>query len=202
MMVQVNLLPIEYQQRQARMRRLRVWATAAVVIFLVQVAAGIGLGRLAAETREVESQMAVMKAQQHDLGQNLAALTAERTALARRLDLAEQLRHKHRWSGVLAEVANAVPPAVVLTSIGSEPPRMVEARSTNGGKSAAADTLVEPVAEGLTVTGVAANHEAIAAFLANLNEATRLGLCELGQTGRQPFLEGEGVAFTIYARWQ
>ena len=69
MTVQVNLLPIEYQRRQARIRRFRAWAAAAVAVFVVQVVVGFSLGRLAAETREVKSQGAVLRAQQRDLGQ-------------------------------------------------------------------------------------------------------------------------------------
>lgn len=203
----VNLLPADYVQRHQRVVRLRRWIAVGVMVLAVQIAAGVVLAQLAAPARRLQAGLEAAVAQKHALAKRLSGIAIEQTELDKQMRLADQLNRKHRWSDLLACVSRAMPGTVVLTRCESDPARsklktksvLPIAKPAKPGEAdapAAAD-----VAEGLLISGVATDHDSVAVFLRNLNGTGGVGRCTLESTVRQPYLNSEGVFFTIRTRW-
>jgi Tfp pilus assembly protein PilN len=204
--LRANLLPGEYRRRYDRAQHLRLWATVAVAVIGIELSLAVCLGYFAQSTRRARDAAREMSVEKRATLARLAELNAERGALERQQERINSMRRKHRWSLVLSEIERDMPATVMLTSFESDPPRDALHRSVVVPQSKAKDAKPqEPpdtAATGLVIQGMATDHEAIASFLDALNEGMYLGRAELESTSRQPFLDGEGIAFTIRARWE
>ncbi len=210
----VNLLPAAYQRRSRRSRRLRVWLAAGSGLLAVELLVGAALTEIGTRSRDLNHQLMEIAGQRENLGVKLVELTAQEQEAARQLELAEQLSRKHRWSELLGGLAAAMPGGVVLTRVATEPKDAPapQAAPGNAAKSnlhkmlqpAGAATAKAPDdgrARGLTLSGMAVDHQSVAEFLRQLNADGRLGSWDVESTVRQPYLGGEGVLFTLKARW-
>ena len=161
-MTQVNLLPVEVQQRR-KSRRQTTMVTSAVagvmgfliLIFILQSA------RLAAANRQLEEQQAANGRLQSEINgltrfEQLKQAVTEKEGL-----LANVLRGEILWSGVLRDISLVIPRDMWLTSLTGQ----MQASST----SSAAST---PVGEGLVGTiqfqGQAFAHTTVADWLTRL----------------------------------
>ena len=161
-MTQVNLLPLEVQQRR-RTRRQTTMVTSAVagvigfliLIFILQSA------RLAAANRQLEEQQAANGRLQSEINgltrfEQLKQSVTEKEGL-----LANVLRGEILWSGVLRDISLVIPRDMWLTSLTGQ----MQASSTSTSANA-------PVGEGLAGTiqfeGQAFAHTTVADWLTRL----------------------------------
>ena len=161
-MTQVNLLPLEVQQRR-RTRRQTTMVTSAVagvigfliLIFILQSA------RLAAANRQLQEQQAANGRLQTEINgltrfEQLKQAVTEKEGL-----LANVLRGEILWSGVLREISLVIPRDMWLTSLSGQ----MQASSTSS-------TATTPGAEGLVGTiqfqGEAFAHTTVADWLTRL----------------------------------
>ncbi len=205
----VNLLPVAYQQRTRRARQFKMWVAMSVALGVGQVMSAMFLRLQASETRNIHRKMADMRDDQRTAIKTLAALTAQKRALARQRALAAQLRRKHRWSQTFAVLTGHLPPTVLLTRLASDPPRDQSARARTAApwprarqpRQQTDPDAREGLAKGFLIEGIAIDHDSVAAFLGALDERSGLGTCELKSTSLQPFMNGHAVAFEIHTRW-
>lgn len=205
MTVRVNLLPADYELRYQRTRRLRRWVTIGCIILALQVPAFITIRRMGTQARELQRSLELAGLQHQTIQTRLAALAAQQVEVDRQIELADRLSRKHRWSELFETVAACLPETAILTKLDTDPPRgggdgnptprMRAAVHKDEGGS------VEGVAAGVVIGGVAMDHDSVAVFLRNLNATGKVGRCSLDSTMRQPFLEGDGVSFTVRAQW-
>lgn len=204
-LVSVNLLPAAYKLRCRRHERLRRWIAIGVIAVSVEVVLALMVRQMGGRTRELQRGLADAEQQRNTVNQRLDELTAREVELDRQLRLADQLNRKHRWSELLSAVSMSLPNNVVLARCESNPAKSAGGRAQAvqvvrpaEGASAAES---QDVAGGLVIGGVATDHDAVAAFLRNLNAGGGVGRCSLESTMRQPYLNGEGVFFTIRTQW-
>ena len=209
MTLQANLLPVEYQSRARRFRRLKLWIAASVAMVPALVLSSMFLRLRAAETSSYLERTAQLCAEERSVKKQLASLNGKREELDRKVTLAECLRRKHHWSELLAALAQKLPDRVVLTKLTSDPPKdshvsgerpRVKAGGQSGGKRKDSPGG-EGAARGFLIDGIAADPESLAAFLRALDDTERLGRCELRSSSRQRFMSDYAVGFTIYTRW-
>jgi Tfp pilus assembly protein PilN len=203
--IRINLLPAAYELRYQRARRMRRWVAVGVAVIAVQVAAAVTLRQMGGQARELQRGLVDAEHQQRTINARLESLGNEQEEVERQLKLTQQLNRKHRWSELLAAVTQCLPETVVLTRVETNPAKSgtVSVQSVPmrgpGGKNLPQE-LVD-VANGLVITGVATDHDAVTAFLRNLNVRGHVGRCVPESTVRQPYLTGEGVLFTIKTKW-
>ena len=210
MTVQVNFLPKAYQSRCRRSRRIQRWVVVCVAVVVAQGLSAHFLGVMARDVRDSRGRLAIMERDIQDMNIQLARLTAQQRDLARRVQLVDRLGQKHRWSEVLAAVAGHMPPTVMLVDLQTDPPKgqpapmttAAGARPRNTPQAGQNKQQNAGIATGLLIGGVATDHESIARFMRALNGETQWGRCRLESTSRCPFMNGEGVSFTIRMRWQ
>jgi Tfp pilus assembly protein PilN len=161
-MTQVNLLPLEVQQRRRTRRQTTMVTSAAagvlgflILIFILQSA------RLAAANRELEEQRAANGRLQTEIGgltrfEQLKQSVTEKEGL-----LANVLRGEILWSGVLRDISLVIPRDMWLTSLTGQMQVSSTSSSTN-----------TPGAEGLVGTiqfqGQAFAHTTVADWLTRL----------------------------------
>ncbi|MBI4581329.1 MAG: PilN domain-containing protein [Planctomycetes bacterium] len=204
--VRVNLVPAAYALRCRRSRRLRRWVQAGAVAVGVQIAAAALLRPVGSQARFLQRGLIDAEQQQRALNKRLVDLSVEEADLKKQMELAEHLNRKHRWSGLLSALAASLPNTVVLTRCETDPIKSGAAsaqvvQANQPGNAAPAEAEPPDVARGLVITGVAVDHDSVAALLRNFNGTGRAGRCSLESTMRQPYLNGEGVFFTIRTRW-
>jgi len=200
-----NLLPAAYELRYQRRRRLRRWVAAGVVVMALQLPALVVLRQLGTQARTLQQGLLEAERQREVLEGKLSALKAGQTEVDQQIRLADRLARKHRWSELFTGMSACLPPTAVLTKLESDPPQagtsstpVLRVRSNN---TEAPGPESQAVAQGMVITGVAVDHETVAEFLRNLNGQRLAGRCSLESTMRQPYLSGEGVAFTIRTKW-
>jgi Tfp pilus assembly protein PilN len=210
MTVQVNFLPRAYQLRCRRAGRIRHWLIFCAALIAAQMLSVHFLSYLARQVRQERAHLAAVEKERQALSINQARLVARQRDLSRRLLLVDRLARKHHWSRVLIAMAGRLPQTVMLTGLQTEPPKgQVLVPAPPSGRpnqtpkpGVQQDARKQGVAEGLLITGMATDHESVAELLRALNEENQLGRCQLESTSRQPFMNGEGVTFTIRMRWE
>lgn len=203
--VRVNLLPSAYELRYQRTRRLRRWVTVGIVLVAMQIPAFILIRQMGSQARELQRGLWAADQQRQVIHARIQALTAHQDEVDRQQQLADQLTRKHHWSGLFAAVSGCLPETVVLTRLETDPPKsganapaILPVRGLAGGEGGSESS---GVARGLIISGVAIDHDSVAAFLRNLNAGGQLGRCSLESTLRQPFLDAEAVSFTVRTQW-
>ena len=163
-MTQVNLLPLEVQQRR-RSRRQTTMVTSAVagvmgfliLIFILQSA------RLAAANRELEEQQAANARLQTEISglarfEQLKQSVTEKEGL-----LANVLRGEILWSGVLRDISLVIPRDMWLTSLSGQ----MQASSTPGSSPA---SVGEGLVGSIQFQGQAFAHTTVAEWLTRLEQ--------------------------------
>ncbi len=163
-MTQVNLLPVEVQQRRKTRRQTTMVtsAVAGILGFLVLILI-LQSARLAAANRELEEQRAANGRLQTEINgltrfEQLKQSVTEKESL-----LANVLRGEILWSGVLRDISLVIPRDMWLTSLSGQ----MQASSTSA-------TATTPGAEGLVGTiqfqGQAFAHTTVADWLTRLEQ--------------------------------
>ena len=206
MTIQANILPVAYRRRYRQHRRFRLWLASAATVGVLHLLFGAALGYGAEDTHEALSETAKLREQQQSRSQAFALLSVEEKQLIRRLELSQSFRRKHRWSELFASLVDRLPENVVLTKLETDPPkadppRVRVATAKGNAKESTPHDQPDHTAKGLTISGVARDHESVATFLRAMTADSQIGHCQLESTIRQAFQEGEGVAFTIYIGW-
>jgi len=183
-----------------------MWVTVGVVVIALQVPAVLTLRQLGRQSRELQRGLAAAEQQRASIQARSAKLAVEHAEVQRQIALAERLSRKHRWSELFAALSECVPETAVLTRLETDPPTasvvsgpIVPVRGP--GVTAEDEGKQASVARGLVISGVAVDHDSVARFLKNLNNRGQVGQCTLESALRQPFLNGEGVWFTIRTQW-
>jgi Tfp pilus assembly protein PilN len=211
MTVRVNFLPKAYRVRCRRAGRIRHWLVFCGALILAEVLSARFLCLLARQVSEDRHHLAIVEREKQELSVAGAGLAARQRDLSRRASLVDRLARKHRWSQVLTAMAGRLPDTVMLTGLQTEPPKgQVVVPPPSAGRPNEAipkpDTKTQPdkesIATGFLLTGIATDHESVAELMRGLNQESRLGPCQLQATNRQPFLNGEGVTFSIRLRWE
>lgn len=205
MTVQVNMLPRAYRLRTQRADRFKRWLYVCVLVAAGQILASYGLQFMAAETRKARIDVIALQNEEQMLNRDIAQLTGQNRALARKVYLANRLSGKHYWSDLLATVARDLPDNAVLFSLETDPVRGSVATPVSVNQAKNAKKMVmditQDTARGLLISGIATDHESVAEFMRALNEGRLVGLCRLESTNRQSFQGQEGVAFTVRTQW-
>jgi Tfp pilus assembly protein PilN len=183
-----------------------MWVTVGVVVVALQAPAVLMLRQLGRQSRELQQGLAAAEQQRASIQARSTKLALEHAEVQRQIALAERLCRKHRWSELFAALSECVPETAILTRLETDPPTasatgapIVHVRGP--GAKAEDDRKAANVASGLVISGVAVDHDSVATFLRNLNNLGQVGQCTLESTLRQPFLNGEGVSFTIRTQW-
>jgi Tfp pilus assembly protein PilN len=203
MTVQVNLLPKWYRLRRQRKMRMQRWCMLCGALIAAQVLGANFLGYLAKETRQSRRELESLQADQQKLHDKIGTLRTEWQELDRRIQLANKLNRKHYWSNVLATIAGNLPERAMLTALETEPRRgrVIKKSNNSRSRSNVQDEKQNDLAEGLLISGVATDHEAVATLLRALNTKEKFGHCFLESTNRETFMQIEVVAFTIRTKW-
>lgn len=205
----VNLIPLEIRETGRRRRRIRAWAGACTVSLAcllvplvmerVQRARAEALGQ-----QETQLQSALVEAREA-----LRTTTAESTRLQGQLDRARALRSKRTWSAMFGVVGRAMPPGTWLTSLGTDPakPRGQGTGGTIAPSPAAAaapagdTTITIESPTRLRITGFAADHGELFAFVAGLRDSGVFSEVTQNYARMEPVLQGQAVAFEVVCEW-
>lgn len=206
-MISINLIPRDVRQRQAQRRRLGRWASVAIVgLLLLGVSAGFGFSRrgTADELRAIDADLQVKVTRART---NLQTITAELMSAQNNLEHATALRTKRAWSGMIALIARSMPEDCWLTSIATDPERPPagkrKTKKTASKKSIGKkpEVVVIDAPRRLKIIGYAQEASQPNEFVDRLNHSGVFRLVELGQSQREPVLDGSYYRFQLYCEW-
>jgi Tfp pilus assembly protein PilN len=211
MMPAIDLLPEAYRHARRRERRFRLGLLVGALLLGAELAAAAVLYLRADETRKMLLQAEVARAATRELDRELEAPTRDAERLAMQVAVAERLRTKHRWSRLLALLAETTPDKVVITAVSTDPPQWSPAlRSTASGgvlrpraagPHIAAGEMARRLIEGVTLSGYAAEHGDLSAFMAALHASQSFADLDLRQARRDRYLGREAILFELQCRW-
>src|SRR5437870_3872790 len=141
--VPVNLLPGGYVKRRRHHRRFRAAVLVGCVMLGAELCVGIVVHGRAERTRALYAAADLARQNIHSTRKELEEPRHEAARLGREVHLAERLRTKHRWSRLLAMLAQITPGRVLITSISTEPPQW-PARLLSGGVDAGGPNRTPP----------------------------------------------------------
>ena len=199
----VDLLPPGLHRRRNCRARLRAYFIASAMIFLGMGLFGLHTSHQARRVEEINQVAAKLCAAEKRLETQGASVRAELARTQRLLHEAERLREGRRWSRVMSFLASKVPDSVLLVMVSTDPPEPGGGGSISpavrGRYSSQPRKDVSPTA--LAIRGYAQEHADLAAFLASLKQEDVFDSVSLLHSKREPFLAGEGVAFTVTCHW-
>ena len=211
MTVQVNLLPESYRKA----RRHEKWFRRGVAIWgalmAVELCGGLVLYLRAGEKRDLLEAADKARNATEALKQELTETTRQATLIRKNIALAKELRATHRWSRLLASLAQATPEGVILSSIATDPPKWSRAKQQARlarkpkGKRAQAEARAEPAGEppikGTSISGYAADHEGLSQFLSALHASELFEAIDLQRMRRDQLQGQEAVSFELQGSW-
>jgi Tfp pilus assembly protein PilN len=199
----VDLLPPGLHRRRNCRARLRAYFIAAAMIFLSMGLFGLHAARQARHVEEINQIAARLRATERQLETQGASVRAELARTQRLLHEAERLREGRRWSRVMSFLASQVPDSVLLVMVSTDPPEPGSGGLVRNTARNRTDPQsykdVSPAT--LAIRGYALEHADLAAFLASLKREDVFDSVSLLHSKREPFLAGEGVAFTVTCHW-
>jgi Tfp pilus assembly protein PilN len=199
----VDLLPLEIHRRRNRRARIRAYFIASALIFLGMGLFGIHTSRQARRVEEINGIAARLRAAESQLKTQGTSIRAELAHTQRLLHEAERLRNGRRWSRVMTFLASQVPDSVLLVMVSTDPPEPGSGASIRHPARNRANSQprkdVSPTS--LAIRGYAQEHADLAAFLTDLKQEDVFDSVSLLHSKREPFLAGEGVAFTVTCHW-
>ena len=205
MTVQVNLLPGSYRKRRQHAKWFRRGVSIWVALMVVELCGGLVLYLRAGEKRDLLAAIDQSQNATADLERTLAQTTHQASLLNKNIVLAKQLRATHRWSRLLALLAQAAPDGIVLSSIATDPPKWSRTRQQaklvkkNKGKNA--EIEAEPPIKGAILSGYAADHEALSRFLSALHASGLFEAVDLQRMSRAQLQRQEAVSFELRGSW-
>ena len=203
MIATIDLISPELHQRRCRRTRLRAYAGLFVLVIAGIVLTGAHASNRAKQANELNRVAADLRAAEARLNRDGAKALAELARTQKTLHEAQRLRDGHRWSRLLNYLAAQVPDSVLLVMVATDPPEPGRGSSLTP-RSRQAPKARRSSGEGpraLAIRGYALEHEDLAAFLGGLNKADVFDSVSLLHTKREPFLDGEGLAFTLTCHW-
>ena len=199
----IDLIPARVHVARRRRDRRQIYVAVVLMTVFVLGATGLQAVRRAHQVRRLVVQADKLRAETDVLKRESAALTAELEQTRRILQEAERLRQGHRWSRLLSFLAERVPDSVLLVLVATDPSEPGRARVPSRGADAyesgpgAGDSGPRAIA----IRGYAMEHQDQAAFLGSLKEQQVFDSVSLLHSKREPFLNGEGIAFTLTCHW-
>ena len=203
MIATIDLIPPGLHQRRCRWVRLRAYGTLLVLLVVGIGLAGLQTSRRARQVNELNQVAAQLRSAQARLDHQGVAVSAELAGTQRLLREAERLRNGHRWSRLLAYLAAQVPDSVLLVMVSTDPaePGKRGSRTRAGSQVRSVEGRQNDSPQALAIRGYALGHGDLAAFLRKLQEGDIFDSVSLLHSKREPFLEGEGLAFTLTCHW-
>lgn len=197
----VNLVPTQRLHARARSRRRRtwfgVWTGIGVVIvagWAVQGIAGTALRHLSADVRKQTAQRTAAQRQ-------LMTASAQRAELLEQLETLAAARRAQPWPARLTVLAREAPDGVFLTGIrvGMEEVARDAGRAGRQPPQPAANEI-ESVTQPVRLAGYALDHAALLQLVNTLQAQTGWQQVELVRATREPFRNGQAVAFELDCR--
>jgi Tfp pilus assembly protein PilN len=197
-MPRINLIPGRYERLKRQRRRVKLWIG-------VGAFAGCATLFLASQylvARQQVSQLAsrvhdVRQAQQ-DVAQQMAQLSAAKTAQVARANIIVKLRPAHRLADEIQRVFAEVPAGVLLREItagtGGETARRGPPMPDQALEALAGDGLE------MTISGYALNHEELNTLARRLRDESIWPHVTLGPAEREKYRAGEAIAFELVCR--
>jgi Tfp pilus assembly protein PilN len=199
----VDLIPRALHRRRNRLVRLRLYAVLSSAIVAALGLFGLYASRLAAEVDDLNQITAKLRSAEGRLKAEGVALAAELSRTQTLLREAERLRDGHHWSRVLGYLAAQVPDTVQLVMVATDPPEPGRAgpikRRARGSSRPKRSEREGP--RSLAIRGYALDHKDLAAFIDGLKDGGVFDSVSLLHSKREPFLDGEGITFTLTCHW-
>jgi Tfp pilus assembly protein PilN len=200
MIVSVDLIPSElHEERRARNHR-RGWATVAVVTATLIGTIGAYATHQARDVTSLRVQADTIRAEGTSLRNETAVVEAQVQGSTHLLQQAERLREGHYWSRMLAYVADCVPDSVVLALLATDPPQPgTEPARGRDREAPRGSSASDP--RSLALRGYALEHKDVNELIENLKKGGVFVSVSLLYSKREPYLESEGVSFTLTCHW-
>lgn len=207
MTVQVNLLPESYRKARRHEKWFRRGVAVWVAIMAIELCGGLVLYLRAGEKRDLLAATNEARGEIESLKQELVATTHQATMIQRNIILAERLRACHRWSRLLALLAQSAPEGVVLSAIATNPPKWTRTKpraelvKKTKGKSGQPEPAAKPPIKGAVLSGYAVDHEGLSQFLSALHAAELFDAVDLQRMRRDQLQGQEAIAFELQGSW-
>ncbi len=178
----LNLLPAPLVERRLRTRRLARWVVVTGVMSVLALTAGLALrisssSLVLGDGTRLETVMLQAQAQTDEI----ARLRAETSNLARRADIAAEVKLRPDWSLLLALLAESRDEGVVLRRISLEP----------------VGRTLSPSAFQIDVAGLAQNMQGAQAYVIALEESGIFESVRLNDTSRVTVNNTEAIGFAV-----
>ncbi len=200
MIVSVDLIPADlHEERRSRGHR-RAWATCTIATAVLLAAVGAYATHRAQEVTGLLAEAEAIRAEGTSLRNETAKIEARVQGASNLLQQAERLREGHYWSRMLAYVADCVPDSVVLVLLATDPaqPGTIATRSRDR-EAARAPASSDP--RSIALRGYAIEHKDVNDLIENLKKGGVFQSVSLLYSKREPYLESEGVSFTLTCHW-
>ena len=198
----INLLPRDILQHQARLDRLWKWGVvAAVIVVLIPLGLLALRGQRAAVERRVETLRQHREQLAHRVGE-LKVLQAQQQQLQAREAIVQTLFRRTPLQQVFYEVAALTDDSIWLTQLqlqkGAPSPHQVIPVSRRPGVSNSAGSAKdETVRKGLLMEGYTLSTQRLADFMSGLTSAQHLSRVRLKEARQGQFQNIDAVAFKI-----
>jgi len=203
--VKVDLLPAPYRQARRHHRRFRVGVTVGAILLVGELCTGLVLHNRAHETRGFQAQARSARSCIASVKQQLVGPTRQAALINQQITLATRLRTTHRWSRLLAALAQSTPEKVVLTAVSTNPPKWApglgETPKTGPGNKNGKDVRAKPLIEGISIQGYAVDHNDLSKFMAAVLATDAFAAVDLKRAQRERFLEQDAIKFELQCHW-
>lgn len=202
MSVAVNLLPGAYRQLRRHDRHFRWTLIVVGVLLFGEIVVGFVLDNRADETRDLLAATETARSASKSVQKAMSHPKQESDQLAREVGLAEKLRTKHRWSRLLANLAQATPERVVLLSLTTDPPDWNPALRTMAvavGPDQKEDK--RQMLKGVILSGQAVDHNDLSMFMAAIQTSGTFASIDLKEARREKFMNQDAIRFELHCRW-
>ncbi len=206
----VNLVPAARLHTRACARRRVAWMGSCMLLAAL-LALAWGTQRIAANAVvQLGNEVAALEAQRAELARRMAATNAERTQLLGRLQTIAAARCPQTWPRRLVTLAREAPEGVFLTGItiatpaydpGTAQARNREARPAAGVRPPAQRVASDEM-QSVRLLGYALDHGALLQFLNTLQRLPGWRQVELVRATQEPYRGALAVAFELEGRTQ
>jgi len=199
----IDLIPPVLHRQRHRRARLRIYAALSTAMVAAIGLIGLYASRLAGDVDAMNRITAQLQSAEARLKAEGIELAADLARTQKMLREAERLRDGHHWSRVLGYLAAQVPDTVQLVMVATDPPEPGRAgtvtRRLRGGAGPKRSGQDGP--RSLAIRGYALEHKDLAAFIDGLKDGEIFDSVSLLHSKREPFLDDEGLAFTLTCHW-
>ena len=203
--ISVNLVPKQRQKARCMNARLQfwmgscggyslLWVSAFILIRLIGIggpdALGSDLEKITSRAKEVESDLAQLRS---DLGRSSAELAASR-----------KIGSQPDWSVLLSLLSATLGDSIVLRDCQLITDQASDSTSSKGNRTKFLQEAVstrKPVADmgtvQLQIGGLGLNQQAVSEYVLRLERLELFSQVKLIETKREPFLDGQAIAFHL-----